>query len=481
MADGNVSMRSWRGSVQGESRGRANRYGILVDALFRLARTARYRFFCLRCLVIFGGLRCFFWLLSAASFLQWFVCGEMQFAPPPDFCTRDAKLAHNGNLHRTVLFLVIFGVCLAAFVITLVACVGSRRFSVPADMHNISGIYYSNWSVYGPKHCPSALDVDHLTHVFYAFLKIDPERGTALFSDPWADLEMPVDGTEGAVRALTSLKQRNPELKIVASIGGWGTAAMFQQVVGNTRKQRELVRSVLDIVSVYGFDGLDVDWEYPSTAKEGEQLTDLLRDLRHGMNKLGPHLSLSVASPASPEHLVHYPLQQMDRYLSFWNVMGYDFFGASWSPVTGHHSNLYGNNEIREPSASLSIQYYLSRGIPPQKLVLGMPLYARTFYQPEAPRMGVPFTRDSPYESDIVDYVDVAQANEQYDEKKVAAFRFDSEQKLLYTYDNVQCAREKARFVRQNRLRGGFWWDSKGEAKEEQRKLVRAFASEFMV
>lgn len=403
----------------------------------------------------------------------------MRFTITPEFCTRYAKTENRTKFPHIVLFLAGIIICFAALTVTITFFIHLKRFSVPIDMSDITGIYYSNWSVYGPKHYPSDLDVKNLTHVFYAFLKIDPERGTVLFSDPWADIEMPVDGAPGAVRALMSLKSKNPHLKVVASIGGWGTAAMFQQVVGNAKKQRELVRSVLDIVSVYGFDGLDIDWEYPSTPKEGQLLTELLKELRHGMSKIGPQLSLSVASPASPEILANFPLQQMDRYLSFWNVMGYDFFGASWAPVTGHHSNLFGNDERSEPSASLSIHYYMYRGITPEKLVLGMPLYARTFYKPKEPRMGVPFDRNSPYESDIVDYINITLVHEQYDGRRVAAFRFDPDTNLLYTYDNPQCAREKAQFVRRHRLRGGFWWDSKGEAKEEQRQLVRAFSEQL--
>lgn len=396
------------------------------------------------------------------------------------FCTCDLKITRVERLPQTFHKVALYAIASAALAISLLFVIRWNQLGPSSDMSTITGIYYSNWSVYGPKHFPSDLDVDNLTHIFYAFLKIDPDKGTVLFSDPWADTEMPVDGVPGAVAALMKLKTKKANLKVAASIGGWGTAAMFQLVTSNSGKQAEFVRSALDLASRHGFDGLDIDWEYPSTLAEGQKLAELLKELRHGMNKMGrPELSLSVASPANPGFLANYPLHQLDRYVSFWNVMGYDFFGAGWSPVTGHHSNLLGDSRQHEPSASLAVQYYLKGGIPPEKLVLGMPLYARTFYKPDAPQIGVPFEKNSPYDSDIIDYVDVPHEREQYDRTRVAAFQFDPETLLFYTYDSVQCAREKARFVRRHRLRGGFWWDSKGESRDRERQLVRAFSAEL--
>lgn len=381
------------------------------------------------------------------------------------------------KLPQILLVVLLLGFSLVTLGVTVLLFAHVR--TPTSTMGYIKGVYYSNWSVYGPKHFPSHLDADHLTHVFYAFLKVDAETGAALFTDPWADVEMPVDGKSGAVGALNNLREQNPKLSIVASVGGWGTAAMFQVLAGDRRKRLQFISTALDLVTTHKFNGLDIDWEYPSSPDEGQQLAELLRELRHAMDNVDRSLILTVASPSSQEHLANYPLGRMDRYLSFWNVMCYDFSGQGWSEKTGHHANLYGDNGNNGLSASTAISFYIQKGIPPSKLVLGMPLYARTFYEPQSLRIGVPFNKSTPYESDIVDYIHITDENEVFDELRVGALKFDPSKKLLYSYDNPQCVREKARYVARNGLGGGFWWDSKGEAQSQQRRLIRAFAQEL--
>lgn len=343
----------------------------------------------------------------------------------------------------------------------------------------VSGIYYSNWSVYEPKHFPTDVELAQISHVFYAFLKVDAATGKVGLSDPWADDELEIDGENGALGLWMALKKNHRHLKVVMSIGGWGTSHTFQETVKSEKKLENFVASACELVEKYKFDGVDIDWEYPATPAEGTQLCVMLEFLRASLNSIRGDMLLTVAAPGSSNQLEKYNLDRMDRVVSFWNVMCYDFAGAGWSSRTGYHLNLYGDNGDNELNVDVVIGDYIKRGINAQKIVMGMPMYGRSFYTPTSPDIGVSFNHHLPYPTDTVDYREISSENEKYDDKRVAAYTYDAEKKLLITYDNPQCVAEKGRYVRAHGLRGGFWWDSKGEDKHPKRKLVEVFVQQL--
>lgn len=352
------------------------------------------------------------------------------------------------------------------------------RFPLHPKSMYVSGVYFSNWSVYGPKHFPSDVDLAHVSHVFYAFMQVDGATGKVSLSDSWADAELEVDGENGCLGLWMALKEKHRHLKVVMSIGGWGTSHAFQETGRSPQKLQKFVESVGDLVAKYKFDGVDIDWEYPASAGEGAQLCEMLEMLRDSLDNIRGDMLLTVAAPASSSHLDNYHMGRMDRVLSFWNVMCYDFTGAGWSSKTGTHLNLYGHNGDNDLNVDLVIGEYISRGIRPHKIVMGMPMYGRSFYTPTSPDIGVSFNHNLPYPTDTVDYYEISPETEKYDGKRVAAHMYDAEKRLFITYDNPQCVAEKARYVTAHGLGGGFWWDSKGEARNSNRKLVEVFVEQ---
>lgn len=346
----------------------------------------------------------------------------------------------------------------------------------------ISGIYFSNWSVYGRKHFAKDLPIQHLTHVFYAFIGIDEATGKVKFTDEWADAQLPMDAVTGGkvtgtLQQLYTIKKLNRNLKVVMSIGGWGTAYLFSSVVLDPAKLANFVASSVQMVMEYGFDGIDIDWEYPKDQNEGRQLAMLLQKLRLALSAVDNSLLLTIASPGGDEPLSQLDLRELDRYLSFWNVMCYDFAGNSWSSKTGFHSNLFGHNGDNGLNCADILKKYMDRGVPLSKLVLGMPLYGRKFSQPQAPGVGMPFNKGGGSE-DTVDYK-LLHNREEFDPRKVGASQYDPQTSSWISYDSVQSAKIKAQYVKSNNFAGGMWWDSAGDSADPSQSLVVNFVNQI--
>lgn len=385
------------------------------------------------------------------------------------------KVAEAGKQHKvlTCLLSVLLGI-LIIFAIASGIYFGTKP-NMPGNVDNlVSGIYFSNWSVYGAKHFPQDLDTANLSHVFYAFMKIDGNSGEVSLLDPWADVDMPVGNDKGALGLFARIKQKNRNLKLIMSIGGWGTAAQFAQATGDEAKLSKFVDSTIDLVKNHRFDGIDIDWEYPTSHQEGTQLVTLLGRLRERLDQLKEGLILTMASPASEDHCRHIDFPATDRLLTYWNVMAYDFAGSGFSQKTGYHSNLYGSNGDTSLNVDDIMKFYAAR-VDRRKIILGMPLYGRSFNKPAAPQIGSEFSREASNGADTVNYGEIDKHAERFDSEKVAAYAYKDADDVFITYDSPQCASVKASYIKDNGFGGGFWWDSKGESKEKDRKMVGTF------
>ncbi|ODQ81941.1 glycoside hydrolase family 18 protein [Babjeviella inositovora NRRL Y-12698] len=335
-------------------------------------------------------------------------------------------------------------------------------------------MYYTNWSVYEPKnHQARDIPLENVTNLFYAFIAMDIDTGKLKFSDEWADIqkELDINGVlcKGSLGQIYALKQKFRHTKVSMSIGGWGTSETFVSIVSDEAKFANLVASCMFFVSEYGFDGIDVDWEYPQNAVEAARLVELLRRLRSGLDELetvvnlgSGSMLLSIAAPAAPEQASILQASEIDQYVSFWNLMCYDYTGA-WSGQTGYHSNLFGG----ALSTDLAVKYYIQQGVNPQKLVIGMPNYGRGF-SGTTREIGNTFNgvgSGSSGDAGVWLYktLPLPGTTEEFDYRKVSASCYEPVQGLLVVYDNQQSAKIKAKYVLSNGLGGAMWWESCGE------------------
>nr|AIT18914.1 chitinase [Hirsutella thompsonii] len=355
--------------------------------------------------------------------------------------------------------------------------------------------YFVNWAIYARKHRPQDLPVENLTHVLYAFANVRSDSGEVHLTDTWSDTDIHWEGDSwndsgtnlyGCLKQLNLLKKRNRNLKVLLSVGGWTYSSNFKNPASTPQGRDLFAKSCVELVKNLGFDGIDVDWEYPQNSEEAGHFVQLLSAVRNELDaytqRLGncQRLELTVACPAGSQNYQKMDIGGMDRLLDFWNLMAYDYAG-SWDSLSGHQANIYpsGDRPASTPFSTVAaVDYYISQGVHPSKIVLGMPLYGRAFENTDGP--GTPYqgTGDGTWERGVYDYKKLPLDGTEvcYDANIGASFCFNAQQRRFVTYDTPQVTAAKADFIKQRGLGGVMWWESSADKDGSENLIGTAVA-----
>jgi len=356
----------------------------------------------------------------------------------------------------------------------------------------VVGGYYTNWSTYGRNFQVKDIPADKLTHVFYAFTKI--ENGEVALTDPWADIQQTFGGKytwqqsqaglAGNLAELKALKQNNPNLKTMMSVGGWTLSSPFSDAALTDSSRTKFATSAVQLMVKYGFDGLDIDWEYPvgggeagniNRPEDKQNYTLLLQTLRQELNKQqtidGKQYQLTIASPAGASTMANLELAQISQYIDFFNLMAYDYHGSTFESTTNHNAPLYAG--LGQQSIDSTIQGYLNAGVAAEDIVLGAPAYGYGW-------AGVPNINNGLFQSSsgkasgtwatgVYDYKDLY--NKLQTQPSVYTRYWDDIAKVPYiysptdqggmfsSYEDSQSIGIKTNYIKDKGLGGMFFWD----------------------
>ncbi|KAG9035681.1 Endochitinase 1 [Tulasnella sp. JGI-2019a] len=312
------------------------------------------------------------------------------------------------------------------------------------------------------------------SHILYAFADIRPS-GEVFLSDAWADKDIHYPGDSwndsgnnlyGNFKQIYLMKQQNRHLKLLLSIGGWTYSPKFHPVVVSRSARAEFVRSSIKILEDYGLDGLDVDYEYPSDEHQARGYVELLRLLREGLDEHaakkgnGCRFELSIAAPCGSSNYEKLHAKEMDKYLDMWNLMAYDYAG-SWEKIANHQANIY-NGSVNTATAAA---WYLHHGIAREKLIIGLPLYGRSFMATSGP--GHPFTGIGPgsWEAGSYDYraLPLPGSTAHQDAHAYASWSYDPKKREMISYDDAVVAKWKAEWIIREEFGGAMYWELSGD------------------
>ncbi|OTB05730.1 glycoside hydrolase family 18 protein [Hypoxylon sp. CI-4A] len=345
----------------------------------------------------------------------------------------------------------------------------SSRRRKTASVSNVmltNAVYFLNHKIYAGA-TPGMMNYNCINHVYYAFANVAAD-GSVFLSDEWADTQAPCDGVQGGLGSLMHLKQKHPHLQVTLSIGGGMSNESFPVVASNALLRDNFARSARGLVEASGLDGIDIHWEYPIDSQQGADFVALLAATRSQLPE--ERFFITAVLPASRSILEFIDVAQAVSYLDFINLAAYDFCGP-WSNRSGHQAQLYSMNKD-ETSGSTGISYLVSHGCPARKILLGIPVYGRSFLG-----VGGPGHRHKGAggEDGAFDYNTLPRKNAKESvDKRIGAASCTGGDGGFVTYDNPDTVKMKAVYCKQKGLGGLFYWTGTADSQEKSRSLVAA-------
>ena len=289
------------------------------------------------------------------------------------------------------------------------------------------------------------------------------------------------------LQRILALKADHPRLRVMISVGGWGSGG-FSEAAATAPGRQRFARSAAAMLRAQHADGLDVDWEYPghhesgiaSSEQDRANFTALLAEVRARLDEAsaldgrgGPdRYALSIAI-ADAEFVDHIDLAGVDRQIDWFNMMTYDFVNGL-TPTTGHHSGLHAS-ALTPPTARTTdraVKQFLAAGVAPHKLVIGAAFYGREFAEVDPAHDGLyqhygHFVAYRGWKKLGSDYIDKNGYRRHWDAEAQAPFLWNEKTRHFVSYEDAQALKAKIAFVRSNRLGGIMYWEQDEDPQGE--------------
>lgn len=311
--------------------------------------------------------------------------------------------------------------------ILLLATAGCANQQKTQEAEKVVIAYVTSWSEMMP-------DPTYLTHINYAFGHVNDS-----FDGVRVD-------NEERLQQIVALKGVKPELKVLLSIGGWGSGR-FSEMAANDEFRKSFAADCQRVVKQFKLDGIDIDWEYPTadyanisaSPDDTKNYTLLMRDIRQA---IGEDKLLTQATAASAEYI---DFVAIDPYISFTNIMSYDMGFNTYL-----NSPLYRSENVDKICADDAVKAHLDAGVSPDKLVMGLAFYGRGIE-------GFPRPKDLTKVHLTEGYI------ARWDDLAKVPYLTDSLGNFVYGYENLESLAIKCHYIKEKGLKGAMFWSYSGD------------------
>ena len=314
----------------------------------------------------------------------------------------------------------------------------------------------------------TSFDASPYTHVVYSFASIDKNFRLEAWNSTYNN-EVPL------YKDFNTVKQRHPGVRTMIAVGGWThndpgpMQTRFSEMASSKTTRQTFAQSVVQFLRTYGFDGLDLDWEYPGLKERGGKRDDydnyvlLTKEIRNAFNSAPEAYELTVAVTGNVTKLeMGFDLEGLAENVDWFNIMAYDLWG-SWDPK----QIAYSHTDIRMIDEAVE---YMSHFIQKSKLVLGLGSYARTYTleDDDCLDLGCPFKGPGKSGCEGTDgflpYFEIA---DMVTQRKYDSIRFDDETESmvmitdgnrLISYDNTVSFNKKSEYANDQCFMGTMLW-----------------------
>ncbi|XP_073984929.1 acidic mammalian chitinase-like [Rhodnius prolixus] len=356
--------------------------------------------------------------------------------------------------------------------------------------------YYTNWSPYRPvaKFTPASIDPNVCTHLIYAFATFSNNFGLVP-TDEYQDI------TNNGYKDFNSLKEKNVNLKTLISLGGTSEgSARFSKMVESEEKINYFIKSAIEFLRKYNFDGINLDWQFPTIGYGSKKedmanyvkLTQALKEGFENEAKLTNKTSLllTICLPSEIEYIEQGYDLNLQNYVDFFNILTYDYHRSNEGNVS-HHAPLYplqqeiSANINTNLNADSTIQHLLKKGLKSDKLNLGIPTYGRNYKLDNVDKhdIGAP-SKGNQGSKEFTSYYDICKTTKEQNwtvvhvnESSIMPYTFKGEDWI--GFDDEESVQAKGEYARKHNLGGIMFWtldydDFNGECGNGKFPLINA-------
>ncbi len=340
--------------------------------------------------------------------------------------------------------------------------------------------YYGGWAAYSG-FTPDKISASGLTVLNYAFAAIGTDLKVAA-SDSYIDYSN--------FSKLKALKGAYPSLKTVISVGGWDDSKRFSDAALTDASRTAFANSVVSFIKANGFDGVDIDWEYPTGGGLSTNISRpvdrtnfglLLKTLRAKLDRQGiadnKHYILSFAGEASGSYAAGIGISNIAQYVDYGMIMTYDIHG-NWDAYTDFNAPLYipsGTSPQYKSSVDSAVRSWLNNGFPANKMVMGVPFYGYAY-------QGVPNVNNGlwqhftsgvavGYDSIQSKYAGSTSFGKFYNSTAMVPWLFNGS--TFVSYDDASSIQRKAQYAVSKNLIGVGAWELSFDRRGTLLKTVR--------